>query len=196
MSNVYADVPTGVVPMIDGRQGFEEFVAARYTALLRTAYLLTQDRGLAEDLVQTALAKCWLGWKRIRYDDPGPYVHQVLVNTYTAWWRRRWNSEYPTEELPQGGGPVSHHAVDERADLADLADALRRLPRRMRAVVVLRFYEDLSEAETARILGCSAGTVKSQTSRALAKLRIDPALLDETSRRQAPVERTSKEADR
>jgi RNA polymerase sigma-70 factor (sigma-E family) len=193
MSIVYGDVPIGVVPMNDGRQGFEEFVAARYAALLRTAYLLTQDRGLAEDLVQTALAKCWLGWKRIRYDDPGPYVHRVLVNTYTAWWRRRWNSEYPTEDLPQGGGPVSHHAVDERVDLAD---ALRRLPRRMRAVVVLRFYEDLSEAETARILGCSAGTVKSQTSRALAKLRIDPALLDQTPRPQPPADRTSREANR
>jgi len=190
---VYADVPIGVVPMTDGRQGFEEFVAARYTALLRTAYLLTQDRGLAEDLVQTALAKCWLGWKRIRYDDPEPYVHRVLVNTYTAWWRRRWNSEYPTDELPQGGGAVPDHAVDDRADLAD---ALRRLPRRMRAVVVLRFYEDLSEAEAARILGCSAGTVKSQTSRALAKLRIDPALLDQTPRRQPPADRTSKEANR
>jgi RNA polymerase sigma-70 factor (sigma-E family) len=193
MSIVYGDVPIGVVPMNDGRQGFEEFVAARYAALLRTAYLLTQDRGLAEDLVQTALAKCWLGWQRIRYDDPGPYVHRVLVNTYTAWWRRRWNSEYPTEDLPQGGGPVSHHAVDERVDLAD---ALRRLPRRMRAVVVLRFYEDLSEAETARILGCSAGTVKSQTSRALAKLRIDPALLDQTPRPQPPADRTSREANR
>jgi RNA polymerase sigma-70 factor (sigma-E family) len=193
MSIVYGDVPIGVVPMNDGRQGFEEFVAARYAALLRTAYLLTQDRGLAEDLVQTALAKCWLGWKRIRYDDPGPYVHRVLVNTYTAWWRRRWNSEYPTEDLPRGGGPVSHHAVDERVDLAD---ALRRLPRRMRAVVVLRFYEDLSEAETARILGCSAGTVKSQTSRALAKLRIDPALLDQTPRPQPPADRTSREANR
>jgi RNA polymerase sigma-70 factor (sigma-E family) len=193
MSIVPADMPIGVVAMIEGREGFEEFVAARYTVLLRTAYLLTQDRGLAEDLVQTALAKCWLGWKRIRYDDPGPYVHRVLVNTYTAWWRRRWNSEYPTEELPQTGGPGRHQAVDDRTDLAD---ALRRLPRRMRAVVVLRFYEDLSEAETARILGCSGGTVKSQTSRALAKLRIDPALLDETPRRQAPAERTSKEADR
>lgn len=160
-------------------QGFDEFVAARYTVLLRTAYLLTQDRSLAEDLVQTALAKCWLSWKRIRYDDPGPYVHRVLVNTYTAWWRRKWNSEYPTEELPQTGGPGGQRTVDDRTDLSE---ALRKLPRRMRAAVVLRFYEDLSEAETARLLGCSVGTVKSQTSRALAKLRIDPALLGEETR--------------
>lgn len=154
-------------------EGFEEFVAARYTALLRTAYLLTQDRDLAEDLVQTALAKSWLAWRRIRYDDPAPYVYRVLVNTYTAWWRRRWNSEYPTEELPQVGEPAEAGAVEERTDLAR---ALRRLPRRQRAVVVLRFYEDLTEAETARVLGCAIGTVKSQTSRALAKLRIDPGL--------------------
>jgi RNA polymerase sigma-70 factor (sigma-E family) len=153
--------------------GFDQFVAARYPALRRTAYLLTQDRGLAEDLVQTALAKAWLSWGRIRHDDPAPYVHRVLVNTYTAWWRRKWNQEYPTEQLPQTCQSGGQHAVDDRADLTD---ALRRLPRRMRAVIVLRFYDDLSEAETARVLGCSVGTVKSQTSKAMAKLRVDPAL--------------------
>jgi RNA polymerase sigma-70 factor (sigma-E family) len=151
---------------------FEDFMAARYASLLRTAYLLTQDRVLAEDLLQTALAKCWPVWRRI--DDPGPYVHRTLVNTYTAWWRRRWNGEYPTAELPHTA-TSDHAGLDERTDLGE---ALRRLPRRMRAVVVLRFYEDLTETDTARILGCSVGTVKSQTSRALAKLRIDPALLD------------------
>jgi RNA polymerase sigma-70 factor (sigma-E family) len=142
---------------------FEDFVAARYGALLRTAYLLTQDRALAEDLVQATLAKCW------------PNVHRAMVNTYTAWWRRRWNNEYPTEELPQTGEAGGQPGADDRADLGE---ALRRLPRKMRATIVLRFYEDLTEAETARILGCSVGNVKSQTSRALAKLRIDPALLD------------------
>jgi RNA polymerase sigma-70 factor (sigma-E family) len=156
--------------------GFDEFVAARYPALLRTGYLLTQDRALAEDLVQTALAKCWLSWGRIEQEDPTPYVRRVLINTYTAWWRRKWNSEYPTEELPHTPHSGGHQTIDTRTDLAE---ALRRLPRRMRAVIVLRFYEDLSEAETARLLGCSPGTVKSQSSRALAKLRIDPALLDE-----------------
>jgi RNA polymerase sigma-70 factor (sigma-E family) len=151
---------------------FEDFMAARYASLLRTAYLLTQDRVLAEDLLQTALAKCWPVWRRI--DDPGPYVHRTLVNTYTSWWRRRWNNEYPTDELPHTA-TSDHAGLDDRTDLGE---ALRRLPRRMRAVIVLRFYEDLPEAEAARILGCSVGTVKSQTSRALAKLRIDPALLD------------------
>jgi RNA polymerase sigma-70 factor (sigma-E family) len=151
---------------------FEDFMAARYASLLRTAYLLTQDRALAEDLLQTALAKCWPGWRRI--DDPAPYVHRTLVNTYIAWWRRRWNNEYPTAELPDTS-TSDHAGADDRTDLGA---ALRRLPRRMRAVVVLRFYEDLTEAEAARVLGCSVGTVKSQTNRALAKLRIDPALLD------------------
>ncbi|MFC0628617.1 SigE family RNA polymerase sigma factor [Kribbella deserti] len=152
---------------------FEDFVAARYESLRRTAYLLTQDAALAEDLVQTVLAKCWLSWSRIK--DPGAYVHRTLVNTYIAWWRRRWNNEHPTEELPES----AHGGAETLDDRTDLSYALRRLPRKMRAVVVLRFYEDLSEAETARILNCSLGTVKSQTSRALAKLRIDPSLLAE-----------------
>lgn len=159
--------------------GFDDFVAARYAALLRTAVLLTQDPALAEDLVQTSLAKCWLAWSRIRQDDPMPYVRRVLINTYTAWWRRKWNNEYPTEELPHTAVPGEQQTIDARTDLVE---ALRRLPKRMRAVVVLRFYEDLSEAETARVLNCSLGTVKSQTSRALAKLRIDPALLAEEAR--------------
>jgi RNA polymerase sigma-70 factor (sigma-E family) len=158
----------------EDRVEFEDFASTRYGGLLRTAYLLTQDRALAEDLVQATLAKCWLAWQRI--DDPSAYVHRAMVNTYTAWWRRRWNGEYPTEELPQHGADGGQTGADLRTDLGG---ALRRLPRRMRAVVVLRFYEDLSEAETARILGCSVGTVKSQTSRALAKLRIDPAVLDQ-----------------
>ncbi|NEA36272.1 SigE family RNA polymerase sigma factor [Streptomyces sp. SID13031] len=154
---------------------FEEFASTQYAALLRTAYLLTQNRATAEDLVQATLAKCWLSWKRVSNDNPMPYVRRTMLNTYTSWWRRRWNAEYPTDELPHVEDPGGHHAVDTRTDLDE---ALRRLPKRMRAVIVLRFYEDLTETETARVLGCSVGTVKSQTSRALAKLRIDPHLLD------------------
>ena len=160
------------------RTDFDEFVAARSTRLLRTAYLLTRDHALAEDLLQTALAKAWFAWARIE-QDPEPYVRKVLVNTFASWWRRRWNGEHAYADLPEpdptAGG---HDTADQRQDLWA---AMGRLPRRQRAVVVLRFVEDLSEAETARLLGISPGTVKSQTSKALAKLRIDPALATETT---------------
>ncbi|MEP7090914.1 MAG: SigE family RNA polymerase sigma factor [Nocardioidaceae bacterium] len=154
------------------RPDFEEFVAARSSRLLRTAYLLTHDRGLAEDLVQTALSKAWFAWGRVD-NDPEPYVRRILVNTYASWWRRRWNGEEPTDALPDTGS--SGHD-ESSAARHDLWDAMARLPKRQRAVVVLRYFEDLSEAQAAEVLGCSVGTVKSQTSRALAKLRIDPAL--------------------
>jgi RNA polymerase sigma-70 factor (sigma-E family) len=148
---------------------FDEFVAARSSALLRTAYLLTHDHGRAEDLLQTALAKAWFSWSRID-SSPEAYVRRILVTTYASWWRRRWNGEQATDEMPDSG------REDGRADV-DLWTALGRLPRRQRAVVVLRYFEDLTETETARVLGCSVGTVKSQTAKAFAKLRIDPALI-------------------
>jgi RNA polymerase sigma-70 factor (sigma-E family) len=158
------------------RDGFDEFVAARSTGLLRTAYLLTHDLGLAEDLLQTALAKAWFSWERIE-GRPEAYVRRILVNTYSTWWRRKWNGEVPSEELPETPLHAARAGEAARADdRTDLWQALGRLPRRQRAVVVLRFYEDLSEAETAELLGCSVGTVKSQASRALAKLRLDPRL--------------------
>lgn len=152
--------------------GFDEFVAARSGRLLRTSYLLTRDHGLAEDLLQTALTKAWFAWSRID-GDPEAYVRKVIVNTYASWWRRKWRGEHPTEELPEGHG-VDH--ADGASSSHDLWEALGRLPRRQRAVVVLRYFEDLTEAETARLLECSVGTVKSQTSKAFAKLRVDPAL--------------------
>lgn len=150
---------------------FDEFVAARSTGLLRTAYLLTRDHALAEDLLQTALTKAWFAWSRIE-DQPEPYVRRILVNTYASWWRRKWNGEQSYAEPPHhptvaAGGSEARH---------DLWEAMGRLPRRQRAVVVLRYVEDLTEAETARLLGVSVGTVKSQAAKALAKLRIDPAL--------------------
>ncbi|MGO4597366.1 SigE family RNA polymerase sigma factor [Terrabacter sp. 2RAF25] len=154
---------------------FDDFVASRSTRLLRTAYLLTHDRALAEDLVQTSLSKAWFAWGRIE-GQPEAYVRRIMVNTYSSWWRRRWNGEEATAELPEcaaGSRRPDDVRVDERTDLWR---ALERLPKRQRAVVVLRFYEDLSEAETAEIMQCSVGTVKSQASRALAKLRIDPSL--------------------
>lgn len=154
--------------------GFVEFVAARSTPLLRTAYLLTRDHALAEDLLQTALTRAWFRWDRLD-GDPEPYVRKVLVNTYASWWRRRWNGETPSDELPE---PRTRHTHSDPDGTHDLWSALGRLPRRQRAVVVLRYFEDLSEVETARLLECSVGTVKSQTSKALAKLRVDPALTE------------------
>jgi RNA polymerase sigma-70 factor (sigma-E family) len=152
------------------RESFEGFVAARSHALLRTAYLLTSDSHLAEDLLQTSLAKAWSSWGRIR-TSPEAYVRKILVNTYSTWWRRKWNGESPVGELPE----VEHHDRDN-SSAGELRAALSRLPRRQRAVIVLRFFEDLTEAETARLMDCTVGTVKSQTSKALAKLRIDPAV--------------------
>jgi RNA polymerase sigma-70 factor (sigma-E family) len=150
---------------------FDEFVVARSRALLRTAYLLTHDHALAEDLLQTALAKAWFAWRRID-GNPDAYVRRILVNTYASWWQRKWKGEHPTDELPE-------HATGETGtEPTDLWQAMERLPRRQRAVVVLRYFEDLTEAQTADLLGCSVGTVKSQCSKALAKLRIDPALTE------------------
>ena len=150
---------------------FDDFVAARSRALLRTAYLLTHDHALAEDLLQTSLTKAWFAWRRIE-GDPEPYVRKILVNTYASWWRRKWTGEHPTDDLPE------HAAAEPGAEATDLWQAMVRLPRRQRAVVVLRYFEDLTEAQTADLLGCSVGTVKSQCSKALAKLRIDPALAE------------------
>jgi RNA polymerase sigma-70 factor (sigma-E family) len=159
------------------RASFDDFAATRSTRLLRTAYLLTHDRALAEDLVQTSLAKAWFAWGRIE-GQPDAYVRRVMVNTYSSWWRRRWNGEEATAELPERAAGAGHRPTEDVRvdDRTDLWRALARLPKRQRAVVVLRFYEDLSEIETADILQCSVGTVKSQASRALAKLRIDPTL--------------------
>jgi RNA polymerase sigma-70 factor (sigma-E family) len=148
---------------------FREFVAARSAALLRTAYLLAGDWATAEDLLQTALTKTYLAWKRLgEIEAVEPYARRVLVNTATSWWRRRWHGERPTEVLPERAVPDGNDALLER-------DALwryvQRLPARQRAVLVLRFYEDQSEAQTAQLLGVSVGTVKSQCARALGTLR-------------------------
>ena len=156
---------------------FRDFAVARSRSLRRTAYLLTGDHQHAEDLLQTTLTKVYLAWDRIRDRHAAEaYARRTLVTTYTSWWRRRWNGEVPTEELPERSA-----AGDAGHDRLDLRDALRRLPKRQRAVVVLRYYEDLSELEVAGLLECSVGTVKSQASKALAKLRIDPSLTDSGS---------------
>ena len=149
---------------------FDAFVVATSPRLVRTAYLLVHDRQLAEDLLQTALTKAWFAWRRIE-GNPEPYVRRVMVTTAVSWWRRRWMREVPSEWLPERAAPGSE-GPDQ-----DVWHALGRLPARQRAVIVLRFYEDLTEADTAELLGCSIGTVKSQCSKALAKLRVDETVL-------------------
>ncbi|HEU0131332.1 MAG TPA: SigE family RNA polymerase sigma factor [Mycobacteriales bacterium] len=159
---------------------FDELVRAASPRLLRTCYLLTGDAGLAEDLLQTALAKTYLKWDKVRDRGAGEaYVRAVAVNTATKWWRRKWRGEVSTEVLPDRAGTDPYAAADERAVLRR---ALLSLPPAQRAVVVLRFFDDLGEQEVADVLGVGVGTVKSRTSRALAKLRTDPvvtALLDD-----------------
>lgn len=148
---------------------FREFVAARSAALLRSAYLLAGDWATAEDLLQTALTKTYLAWKRLgEIEAVEPYARRVLVNTATSWWRRRWHGERPTEFLPERAIADS---TEEQLDRDLLWKHVKALPARQRAVLVLRFYEDMSEAQTAELLNISAGTVKSQTSRALGTLR-------------------------
>lgn len=158
--------------------GFDAFVAARGDALWRSAWLLTGDHQLAEDLVQTALAKSWRAWSRVGADGFEPYLRRVMFTTYAAWWRRKWRGEQPTAALPESAG----RTVDADAK-HDLVAALATLPRGQRAVVVLRYFEDLTEQQTADVLGVSVGTVKSQASRALTALRSSPRLTsdEETS---------------
>ncbi|MER5772209.1 SigE family RNA polymerase sigma factor [Streptomyces sp. NPDC001985] len=148
---------------------FEAFVAARGPRLLRVAWLLTGDRHLAEDLLQTALAKVWPKWHTVARDHPEAYIRRTLVHTHASWWRRRWRGEVPHGELPDAVASWDAYAS---VDLEQsLAWAIRALPVRQRAVVVLRYFEDLSVEETAETLGCAPGTVKSQASKALRTLR-------------------------
>jgi RNA polymerase sigma-70 factor (sigma-E family) len=167
---------------VQAPDGFEAFVAARGDALHRTAYHLTRDHALAEDLVQTALAKAWSAWRRIE-GEPEPYVRKIMVNTYSSWWQRKWRGEQPTEELPESpAGTTGDRPASDPEDRDALIRALAALPRRQRAVVVLRFVEDCTERQTADLLGISVGTVKSQAAKALAKLRVDPHLSPEGAR--------------
>jgi RNA polymerase sigma-70 factor (sigma-E family) len=167
---------------VQAPDGFEAFVAARGDALHRTAFRLTRDHALAEDLVQTALAKAWPAWRRIE-GEPEPYVRRIMVNTYSSWWQRKWRGEQPTDQLPERpAGPADHRPASDPDDRDALLRALAALPRRQRAVVVLRFVEDCTERQTADLLGISVGTVKSQTAKALAKLRVDPQLSPEGAR--------------
>ena len=159
---------------------FAEFVAARSGALLRTAYLLTGDHHEAEDLVQTALIKVVPRWGRLR--EPEPYVRRVLVNeSISRWRRRRWRETSVPEVRDR---TITGHDVDEQLVLRQ---ALARLAPKQRAVVVLRYFDDLTEAQTAGVLGISVGTVKSQSRDALARLRELVPDLDDATLNQRPA---------
>ena len=148
---------------------FRQFVAARSAALLRTAYLLVGDWAHAEDLLQMALTKTYLAWRRLgEIEAVEAYARRVLVTTATSWWRRRWHGERPTAVMPDR--PTAD-VIEAHIERQALWRHVHALPARQRAVLVLRFYEDLTEVETARVLGVAVGTVKSQCARALATLR-------------------------
>ena len=136
---------------------------------------MTGNEATGQDLVQTTLVKMWSRWPRVtRQDAPDAYARRVMVSTFLTWNRRRWHGEVPSASLPDRAETRDPFA---EADLrASVAQALRMLPRRQRAVVVLRFFDDLTETQCAEALGCSLGTVKSQTSKALARLRTYPQL--------------------
>lgn len=144
---------------------FSDYVAQRRTRLVRTVVLLGCPTADAEDVVQAALLKCYRHWRRVqRAERPDAYVHRVLVTTLADVRSRRWNGELPTEHLPDIA-----QAPDWAAGIA-VRRSLAALPHRDRQVLVLRYYADLTERDTAAVLGVAVGTVKSRTSRALAAL--------------------------
>ena len=156
---------------------FHDFAASRWARLFRIALLLTDDQGLAEDLAQSTLTAVYASWSRVRRaDDPDAYARRILLNSHIRRFRRKRPTEIPLVtglEATVAGTPDPAAAVDTR--LAVRA-ALASLPPRQRAVVVLRYWADLTEEQTAAALGCAVGTVKSQASKAIAKLRSHPAL--------------------
>jgi RNA polymerase sigma-70 factor (sigma-E family) len=159
---------------------FRAYAVSRRPALRRTAYLMCGDWHQADDLVQTALTKLFVAWKRVRNDDqPDAYTRRILTRCYLDERRRPWRRESPVDVLDDR---PARTRPDE--DALDLRDALAVLSARQRATLVLRFWADASVAETAAALSCSEGTVKSQTARAIATLRSllsDPALVEEMS---------------
>jgi len=148
---------------------FEEFVAARWASLYRLAYLLAGSSTGAEDLLQTTLEKAYMNWSRIgRMDHAEAYVRRMLATTMASSARRAWTGERLWGELPETAEESAEIPIVDRSLLWPLVCAL---PARQRAVIVLRYYEDLTEAQIADVLGCARGTVKSQASAAIAAIR-------------------------
>jgi RNA polymerase sigma-70 factor (sigma-E family) len=163
---------------------FEEFVVAALPGLLRFGVVLTGDRYRADDLVQTALVRTLRRWRHIEHDQPAAYVRRVMVNAHLSWWRR---SRRETVLMPGFDRAAVADVMARYDDQDQLARALSVLPARQRAVVVLRYYEGLTEAEIADVLGCAPGTVKSQASKAMRSLRRE---LDVTVPAAAQMETT------
>ena len=157
--------------MVSRRQDeqFDAFMTASWPSLYRTAVLMTGDTHLAEDLLQNAMGKVYKSWHRVsQVEHPRSYARAILANEVATWWRRRSSSELPVETWPE---PTSAVGLDDQVVNADLMwEALSTLPARQRAVVVLRYYEDLSGAEIARVLDISEGAVKTHAHRALRAL--------------------------
>jgi len=150
--------------------GFTAFAVSRRGSLVQLGWAMTGDRHLAEDLAQATLDRLWRRWPQISAEsNVWPYAQRTLMSISATWWRRRWRSEYPVGSLPDV--PSGRDLADEQDTRQIVHGWLRGLPRRQRAVIVLRFLADLSVEQTAQVLDCSTGTVKSQTSKALAGLR-------------------------
>ncbi len=151
------------------REEFDAFVLGAWNRLFRTAYALTGNPHDAEDMLQNAFAKAYANWRKVRRaDSPEAYVHRIVANETITAWRRRWRHvEHSTDTPPEVTAPGHAESVGDRSTMWK---AIQELPPRQRAVVVLRYYEDLSEKEIAEILGIAPGTVKSQASRALKAL--------------------------
>lgn len=152
----------------EAKARFGEFARARTAALIRVAYLLTGDQHAAEDLVQSALAKTYARWGSIRHEDPEGYVRTVMYREQVSWWRRRRHRETVVGTPVDRACPDGSEGVDLRLAMRD---ALLRLPPAHRAVLVLRYFEDLTESQVAEVLDCSVGTVRSRTHRAVSRLR-------------------------
>lgn len=164
---------------VSAQQQFTAYVLQRRPVLMRAARSLTANPCDAEDLLQTALTKTYLAWDRIADREAvDGYVRRTLVNTRTSQWRKRRVDEYACEEVPETDTGNAPDPAEQQAQRDAMWNAVGRLPVRQRAMVVLRYYEDLTEVQTAEVLGVSVGTVKSAVSRALVKLRTDPALAD------------------
>ena len=172
---------------MDAEADFRAYVAARITALSRVAYLLTGEWHAAEDLVQVTLIRVARHWERVSAaGDPDPYVRRVLYTQHVSAWRRRWRDVQLTASPPEGGRGAGPDGTDDVATALVVRAALARLAPRQRAVLVLRFFEDRSEAEAAAVLRCSVSTVKSQTRDAIARLRQLAPELGELVGRKVP----------